>query len=142
MTRWRVPPVSTPAAHCSSITPTPRWSVGSTTVRGTSRLGPCVTFATSRRQHVPRGAELVERLARDLSALLVRCVVVERVTAVGHLGRPVATLGRAEQCRRRAGARLRRALRQVWRPEAGAGAVADARRSLVDHEVVEGTALG
>src|SRR4051794_33758962 len=100
-----------------------------------------VNLAAGRSQRVPRSAELVERLPADLTAHAVGRVVVEGMAAVGDLRRPILALRSPDETRGGALARRRRALRQVWRPEADACPVADAGTALVDDEVVERAAL-
>src|SRR4051812_18263398 len=48
-------------------------------------------------ERVPGGAELIQRLARDLSGLLIGRVVVERVTGVRHASRSVGSLRCTDQ---------------------------------------------
>src|SRR5712691_3818538 len=100
-----------------------------------------VDLLAGSREDPPRGAELVDTLARRLAGLPVGDEVVERVTVVGDLELAVLPLGGAEQGGAHAVSGDRLPLRDERRPEGGAGAVAGALRALVLDEVVEGDSL-
>src|SRR5512132_2676529 len=90
---------------------------------------------------VPLGTELVQPLSDGVAWPAVAGVVVERVTAVGHLGSAVAADARSEQGTGHAGPSLRGIVADVGRPGAGARAVAVGLARLVRLEEVERASL-
>src|SRR5438093_10482325 len=96
---------------------------------GRARLGSLCALATvdllaGGRKDPPGSAELVDTLARRLAGLPVGDEVVERVTAVGDFELAVLALRRAEQGGAHAVSGDRLSVRDEWRPEGVAVAVA------------------
>src|SRR5260370_41283254 len=76
---------------------------------------------------VPAGAEVVDSLSGGISGIVIGDDVVQRVARVGHLGRAVGALRRAQERGVYARACLRRATGQQRRPVGRAWPVAGGR---------------
>src|SRR6476660_240832 len=126
---WSMPTPSSAAA--------PRWRTACCVRPGLT----IVDLIAARREHVPRRAELVESLPRDVSRLRVGGVAVAGMAVVGHLEGAVAALRRPELGPGDAGPGCRLARGRGGRPETGARAVAGARGALVRLEQVERPSL-